>query len=305
MKNEWPSDHPWHKYKNLQNSEKLTIWLVFYKCWRRSLRRAKLQKNEFAYFKLYLMEIHARFYKKIILSGNFLTAEKLLMNSLLSRANENIRLLLDSMSPYNLIGFVSAIRSQIELNALINKYISDKSYHEKFIVLNQDRTKAKEMETVINIKTLIGKLDLEMIPYSSVYADLSLLLHPNPAMVPMYAQIQKGKSGTGMGHPNINWYFDRTIAESENSKNWFNDYMWSFLTFVQHFILLIDQLKNDFYLNDDEKMQHMGFIHANFLKVHQKEINDAVNNAMNKGEDVGDAVRRVYDEILKGDNRKI
>jgi hypothetical protein len=250
------------------------------------------------------MEIHARFYKKIILSGNYLTAEKLLMNSLLSRANENVRLLIGSMNPYNLIGFVSAIRSQIELNALINKYISDKSYHEKFIVLNQDRTKAKEMETVININTLIGKLDFDLIPYSSVYADLSLLLHPNPAMVSMYAQIKKGKSGTGVAHPNINWYFDRTIAETEISKEWFNNYLWNFLTYVQHFILLIDQLQNDFYLNDDEKNQHMGFVHAHFLKVHQEEIIGAANNALNKGEDVGDAVRRVYDEILKGDKRK-
>ncbi len=302
MFSEKPSNKSHYLYCGLNRPERLTIWLVYFTNWRNLVKRANLQKNEEEYFELYFKEIHSRYYKKVASTGSYLTSDRLIFNFLLSRANENVRLVLGSLNPYNLIGFVSAIRSQIELNALINKYITDKSYHEEFIKLNEDRTKVGELKTVINVNTLVRNLNNknEILPYEDIYNDLSRWLHPNPSLIGFYAQVKKGEKAQPWGRPRLNFYFDKTVANTDEANNWFNNYLWNFLTFMEHFIILIDDLKNEFYIDEKEKEDHLIFAHSAFLEKNKKRILDAANAAHREGRDVQEAINEVYTKILNG-----
>lgn len=133
MTDEIPANHPHYIFKNLKRIERWVINLVYFSVWRKYVKTAKLKINERKYFEHYFKELHVRYYLKVYQGGSYITADRLILNFLLSRVNENMRILLSSANPYIMAGFVSAIRSQIEINALANKYASDKSYHEKFI----------------------------------------------------------------------------------------------------------------------------------------------------------------------------
>jgi len=259
-----------------------------------------LERNERAYFKLYLKEIHARYYLRVVKGGSYVKTSRLILNFLISKANENVRALLLSLEPYNLTIFVQAIRSQIELNALINRYLEDSDYHQKHIVLNEDRSKVKEVETVINVNTLVAKLGDAILPYKSSYDELSLLLHPNPSAIKFYAQAEgtQTPNGTGIFRPKIKYYFDRTITPTEEYDEWFKDYIWLFLTFVEHNLILLDALKNDFFVNDHEKEQFEAFSLSEFIGVYKKEIIKAANNTFKNKEDISGAINREIQSIV-------
>lgn len=297
---EWPQDHEHCVFKHLSTPERLTISLVYFKTWRRLVNVRILKRNERAYFKHYLKEIHARYYLRVVKGANYVTTSRLILNFLISKANENVRAILLSLEPYNLTTFVQAIRSQIEVNALINKYIADADYHQKHIKLNEDRAKVKEVETVINVNTLVNKLGDNILPYKSSYDELSLLLHPNPSAIKFYAQAEGTPTpdGTGLFHPKIKYFFDKTITPTKEYDEWFNKYIWLFLTFVEHNLILIDSLKNDFFINEHEKEQFQAIALSEFIAIHRKEILNAANKASKNNEDIAEAVDREIQAIL-------
>lgn len=298
---EWPQDRGHYKFKRLSGSERVTISLVYFRKWRKIVNIGILQENERAYFKHYLKEIHARYYLRVVRGPNYVKTSRLILNFLISKANENIRAILVSLEPYNLTIFVQAIRSQIELNALINKYISDSDYHKKHITLNEDRSKVKEVETVVNINTLVSKMANSPLPYKSSYDELSLLLHPNPSAIRFYAQAE-GKhepDGTGIFQPKIKYAFDETITRTKKYDDWFRDYIWLFLTFIEHNLILLDSLENDFFVDDNEEKQFSAFAWSHLVSVYQNEIIRAANKASKNGEDVPEAVNNEIQSILK------
>ena len=304
---EWPQDSERYVFKRLALSERSVISLVYFRMWRRLVSVKALRSNERAYFKLYLKEIHARYYLKVIRGPSYVKVSRLILNFLISKANENIRAILLSLEPYNLTIFVHAIRSQVELNALLQKYIDNFDYHRKYITLNEDRSKVKEKETVININTLVSKMGDTPLPYSSSYNKLSLLLHPNPSAIKFYAQAE-GKptpSGTGIFQPKIKHYFDETITPTEIYNEWFRENIWLFLGFVEHYLVLIDSLENDFFVGDIEEEQFSAFGLAQLVSVHQKEILKAANSASINGEDIGRAVNKIIQDIINGKNDDI
>ena len=300
IQDEWPQDHDHYVYKHLSRLERLTISLVYFKTWRHIVNVGILRKNEKAYFKHYLKEIHARYYLRVVRGPNYVKTSRLILNFLISKANENIRAILLSLEPYNLTTFVQAIRSQIELNALINKYITDEDYHQKHIKLNEDRLKVNEVETVINVNTLVNKLGDEILPYKSSYDELSLLLHPNPSAIKFYAQAEGDATidGTRLFQPKIKFFFDKTITPTKKYDEWFNKYIWLFFRFVEQNLILIDSLKNEFFINDHEKEQFQAIALSEFIAVHRKEILNAVNKASKNNEDIAESVDREIQLIL-------
>ncbi|MBN2232850.1 MAG: hypothetical protein JW781_08545, partial [Deltaproteobacteria bacterium] len=109
---EWPQDNKNYLFKNLSTSERWTISLVYSQTWKKLVNIKNLKKNERAYFKLYFKEIHARYYLRVIQGHPYVNSSRIILNFLLSKANENLRALLSGLQSYNLTVFVHAIRSQ-------------------------------------------------------------------------------------------------------------------------------------------------------------------------------------------------
>lgn len=291
-----PQDRSYYIFKDLARVEKLTINLVYYKTWRKLVKSKNLEPSKQKYFELYFKEIHTRYYKRVVRGPNFIKASRLTLNFLFSRANENLRAILNSLRPYNLTTFVHAIRSQVELNALVQKFIQDPDYHKKNLTLNEDRAKQKELDTVININTLVQKLGESPLPYNKTYNELSLLLHPNPTALRFYAQAEGDPTTdkSGIFRPQIKYYFNETITPSESSNSWFDDYLWFFLSSVEHFIILTDSLENDFFLDEQEEKMFTNFAHASFVETHQREILKAIDRAVAEGSDPADRVKEIF-----------
>lgn len=292
-----PQDHPHYIFKDLNRVEKLTINLVYYKTWRKLVKLKYLSPSKQEYFELYFKEIHTRYYKRVVKGPNFVKASRLTLNFIFSRANENLRAILLSLTPYNLTTFVHAIRSQVELNALVHKFIQDADYHKKNLTLNENRAKQKEFDTVININTLVQKLGEDLLPYTKTYNDLSLLLHPNPTAIKFYAQAEgvPTNDNSGIFRPQIKHYFDKTITPTEQSKSWFDDYLWFFLSSIEHFIMLTDSLENDFFLDEQEERMFTLFAYSNLVEAHKSEILAAINQAVAEGIDPAKRVKEVFE----------
>jgi len=296
-----PSDKAHYQFKRLSAPEKLTIRIVYWKKWRRFVKRSRLSRNQAAFVKLYFYEIHTRYYHTVVKGGSYVTTPRLIRNFFLSKANENLRTVIASLLPYNLTAFVQGVRSQIEINALLYKFLKDPEYHKAHISLNEDRRLVKELKTTININTLVDGLDSSVIPYQAAYYSLSLLLHPNPSAIKFYAQAEGTATddGSGMFRPKIKYYFDKTVSHTETTSEWFSEQVWFTLTCVEHFLMLFDELKNEFYLNEHEKSQHSKFAMAQFVAAHEKEILRAFNEAHWSGEDPDQAVNQVIGQLLK------
>lgn len=297
---ETTENQDYHKYKNLAKSEKLTISIVYWKKWRKYVERSKLDKNKRIFFKIYFKEIHALYYLTVLKGSSYVTVDRLIKNFFLSRINENMRVILQSFNPLNLTSFIHGIRSQIETNALLNRFINDEEYFKKFILLNEDRSKVKELDTTININTLVKKIDNEHINYSEIYDELSLLLHPNPSAVSFYSQAEKTKEteGTKMAQPKLSHFFDETIIQSQSAKKWFDDHVWFFLTIIEHFLILYIDLQISFYINEEESKNHTNIALAEIISKHQKEILASVNQAVREGKNIEEAANDKIKEIL-------
>lgn len=300
-------DKEHYQFKRLRAAEKLTIRIVYWKKWRQFVTKTRLSKNQRQFTKLYFYEIHTRYYLTVVKGGAYITTSRLIRNFFLSKANENLRTVISALLPYNLTAFVHGIRSQIEVNALLYKFLKDPEYHKIHFSLNEDRTRVKELRTTININTLVSGLDSNLIPYQEIYDSLSLLLHPNPSAIKFYAQAEGAPTidGTGIFRPKIKYYFDKTVSHTESASDWFSSHVWIFLTCIEHFLILFDDLKNDFYLNDNEREQHTKFVMAEFIAKNQKQILRAVNDAKRKGEDpqavLNEAINRLM-EAKSGDS---
>jgi hypothetical protein len=294
-------DNEHYRFKRLRAVEKFTIGIVYWKTWRHLVTKTRLSKNQRQFTKLYFYEIHTRYYLTVVKGGQYVTASRLIRNFFLSKTNENLRTVISALLPYNLTAFVHGIRSQIEINALLFKFIKDPEYHQSHFSLNEDRTRVKELKTTINVNTLVNGLDSTLIPYQNIYDSLSLLLHPNPSAIKFYAQAEgtPTKDNTGIFSPKIKHFFDETVCHTESTSDWFSDHVWMFLTCIEHFLILFDDLKNEFYLNDHERKQHTTFVMAEFMAQHQKEILCAVNDAARTGEDPQTAINEAVNRLLK------
>lgn len=303
--NDWPVIQPHYIYPKLKLTERFIIANVYRKCWKSTVNSAKLKRNEKAYCKLYFKEIHSRYYKRVIKGPPFVTTSRLVLNFLISKANENLRAVLLAFRPYNLTVFTNAIRSQIELNALLNYFINDPDYHKEHLLFNEDRSKLKEQEaqgkqTVKNINTLVQKLDEEPLHYSSEYHKLSLLLHPNPSAIKFYAQAEPDPMSGSLNlyRPKLKFYFDKTIENTPHSEKWFQGYLWLFFSMMEHFLLLVDQLNNDFFVSKSEEEQFSTVAQLHYLSINEKAILKAANEALRRGEPPEEAVKKLYKEIL-------
>jgi hypothetical protein len=298
-----PKDQDHYLLKTLKRSERWTIKFVYRSRWQKIVRNKGLSNNQCKYFELYFKEIHVRHYLTVVSGGPYVTGARLIRNFFTSKANENLRAVLGALRPYNLTVFVQGIRSQIELNALLNKFIKDPAYHKQHLLLNEDRRRAKEVPTTININTLVDGLSSEVIPYQELYHELSLLLHPNPSAIMFYAQAERDPSPDAppIGRPNLSFYFTETISDTKNTEKWFSGEVWSFLTCVEHFLILFDMLKNEFHLNEKEREEHLNFSMAAIVGRHQKEILSALNKAERQNMDKQEAINEVFRHILKKD----
>jgi len=296
-----PKEQPHHILKSLKRSERWTIRLVYYKNWRKFVKNSRLSTNQSSHFKIYFHEVHARYYLTVVKGGAYVTVARLIKNFFLSKVNENLRAVLSSLEPYNLTAFVHGIRSQIEINALLNKFIKDPTYHEKYILLNEDRRRIKELPTTINVNTLVDGLDSDIIPYQEIYHSLSLLLHPNPSAVKFYAQAEPNspEGEAGIAKPGLSFYFFETIEHSASASKWFSQHVWAFLACIEHFLILFDAFKNEFHLDEDEKKQHYAFAMAEFVAANQKEILSALNKAAREGTDKQEAINKIFENLLK------
>lgn len=304
---EFPVDRPHYQYKKLKLPERVTIQIIYYDKWRRFVKQAKLSKDQAAYFKIYFQEIHARYYHKVVKGGSYVTGYRLIKNFLLSKANENIRAILQAQSPFNLTIFVHGLRSQIELNALLEKFLKDEEYLKKFIIMNDDRSKIKETDTVININTLVKKLDSTGLKYQKHYDDLSLLLHPNPTGVKFYAQAkgERTSDSSGMASPNIKFYFDETVSKTEDSTDWFKNNTWTFLSYVEHFLILFDELKDiPLFISESEEKQYCEIATMEAFMKNEKYFLKIANNAFRNKEDVGQAIQKGFSELFSNDKAK-
>lgn len=292
-------DH--YQFKRLRWAEKLTIRIVYWKKWRQLVTNSRLSKNQRQFAKLYFYEIHTRYYLTVVRGGAYVTVSRIIRNFFLAKANENLRTVNSSLLPYNLTAFIHGIRSQIEVNALLYKFLKDPEYHQRHFSLNEDRKRVKEFRTTININTLVDGLDTKVIPYQEIYHSLSLLLHPNPSAIRFYAQAEgtPTKGGTGIFRPKIKYYFNETVAHTESTSDWFSTHVWMFLTCLEHFLILFDDLKNDFYLNEQERVQHTEFMMAEFTARHQKEILRALNDAVRTGEDPQRAINETVNRLMR------
>ncbi len=295
-----PKDNAHYLLKTLKRSEQWTIKIVYHTQWRKFVTNKGLSANQVSYFKLYFQEVHARYYLTVIKGGVYVTGARLIRNYFLSKANENLRSVLGALRPYNLTVFVQGVRSQIELNALLNKFIKDPSYHKQHLLLNEDRKRVKEIPTTINVHTLVEALESDIIPYREMYHTLSLLLHPNPSAIKFYAQAEKDpfKDGPNIRRPNLSFYFVETIAETDATSKWFSNVVWSFLTCIEHFLILFDALKNEFHLNEDEEKEHNVFAMAEFMGHYKKEISHALNKAARENTDKQEVLNKVFEHLL-------
>lgn len=234
-------DKEHYKFKRLRAAEKLTIRLVYWRNWRKFVIKTRLSKNQRQYAKQYFYEIHTRYYLTVVKGGAYVTTARLIRNFFLSKASENLRTVISSLLPYNLTGFVHGIRSQIEINALLYKFLVDPDYHRSHFTLNEDRKRVKELKTTININTLVGGLKSDQIPYQDIYDSLSLLLHPNPSAMKFYAQAEgtPTKDGSGVFSPRIKYYFNETVSHTESTSAWFSNHTWLFFTCIEHFLVVI------------------------------------------------------------------
>jgi hypothetical protein len=291
---------PHHQFNKLNATEKLLIKFVYFKKWRQFLKRSKLPKSQKNHFEVYFKEIHAQYYTSVVRGARFVTTSRLIRNFLLSKVNENMRLVLQSYNPLNLTSYIQGLRSQIELNALLNKFIKDEEYLKKYILLNDDRSKVKEVETVLNVNTLVKSIDSDLIKYSDHYNKLSLLLHPNPSAIAFYAQAEKTieLEKTNVLSPRIKHYFDETIATTKSSTEWFYSHTWLFLTFIEHFLILYIELLNHFFVNPQEKEQFEVFAMAEIIGTHQKQILKSINDAVRDGRDINEELKETFDAIL-------
>ena len=269
------------KYSQLSTPEKLVISTTHYFYDRKFLRTAKLNKIEKQLFKKIFIELHVYFYFKIIKGPNYFKISRLIQNFLFLRVKENLRLVLFAYNPHNLTAFVHGIRSQIEINALLNRFTRENdSYFEEYFIRSEDR---KRDDRLINIQTLIDKMDNDVINYRELYDYLSNILHPNPSAVKLHTQATPSNSNFKSAFiPKISHYFAETFPNTSESKSWFGTYLLQFAISVIHFFELIEKLNKDFFINAEEKRD---FEILSMLQiVNQKEFLKYVNS--NKLEDI-------------------
>lgn len=161
-------------YRQLSASERLTILRTYFFSDRKLLRSAGLNKNEKKIFRKLFIELHVNFYLKIIKGPKYVKISRLILNFLFLRAKENLRLVLISYKPYNLTAFVHGIRSQIEINALLIRFIKDNDkYFEEYFSKSEER---KSIDKLINIQSLIDKMDDNIIDYRVLYMSYNAIM---------------------------------------------------------------------------------------------------------------------------------
>lgn len=279
--NEFPQRQEHHIFHTLKWIERFTIRQVYKKSWKKFVRTAGIAKNMEKFFEQYFLEIHTRYYKNIIQKSHFIKVEDLIRGFFLYKANESMRACLTSLNPYNITSFVQAIRTQIETTALLYKFCNDPEYYQNYLKLNEDRDpkKLKELDSVLNIITLVKQLDNTIIPYVDTYNYISSLLHPNPSAIRFYYQPDKTNI-ENVCSPHISFYFRETVVRTEKIDEWFDQHLWLFLTMMEHYLILFDKLTHTFFIDENEETNSYIFHMSHFVKENEKEILKIMNNNM-------------------------
>jgi hypothetical protein len=293
-------DKDTYKFKGLSGTEKSVIRITYWQNWRKLVNKSKLSKMQKKYAKLYFYEIHTRYYLTVVKGPSFVQTSRLVRNFFLSKVNEHLRAVISSIEPYNLTTFVHGLRSQIEINALLYKYLSDPDYHKNNLLLNENRNLVNELKTTVNVNTLVKKLKSENVDYQAVYDELSLLLHPNPSAIKFYGQAEGEPTadGTGVFTPRIKFYFNETITHTEQMSDWFSNKVMTFFLFLEEFLVNFDKLTNDFCINKIEEEHFENFTLAEFILKHEKEILKAFNederNRDGTQKNLNEAVSKIF-----------
>ena len=286
------------KHGSLKTSERILISNIYRKNDKKYVRKAKLTKTEKQLYKKLFIELHVSFYENIIQGPNYIKVSRLVLNFLYLRAKENLRLVLSSYRPYNLTAFVHGIRSQVEINALLNRFIKENDkYFEEYFHRSEDR---QSENPLINILTLINKLNHEVLDYRKFYDSLSNILHPNPTAVKMHVQAKPDKNSMNRFHnPWISFYFDRTFPRTQESARWFKEHLNVFALLVIDFIETINKLEKDFFINEKEERD---FNMLAMLEItNQKDFLNYANKQIKEGKEVD---LKEYFEILEKRSKK-
>lgn len=239
-------------YQSLQKSERASILMNYFFNDRKYISNSGLKREEKQLLKKLFIELHTSFYTKIIRGPKYIKTSRIILHFLYLRTKENLRLILFSSKPYNLNGFIHGIRSQIEINALLNKFLKeDDKYFEEYFLKSEDR---KDENRLLNVLTLIDHMGDQVVSYRKLYEQLSNILHPNPTAVKLHTQATPSSSNIkSLYNPWMSFYFNETYPNSLISQQWFNLHLEPFTMMVIHFLELIKKLDKDFFISHGEE----------------------------------------------------
>lgn len=289
----------WYRFEQLKFTERLLIQLVYWRSWRRHVKRSNIPAALQAETQRRFHEIHVRYYEKVVRGPKYISIGRLTANLLTCRTNENMRTVLSALHPLNLSAFVHGIRSQIELNALTANFVRKPDLWNEFVTMNDDRKKKEATNTVTNINTLVSKLGPEI---EQLYHDLSLLLHPNPTALRFYAQAEKTNPNATYAELNLNVYFDKTLTANPATNAWFLDRFETFLFLVDWFLIYFDSLPGVEIDMDKEgkafeQAATAAYIHTLASNTHK--FTAAMNKAHRQGKNPENAIAEVVNDLFK------
>lgn len=289
----------WYRFDQLRFTERFLIQLVYWRSWRRLVKRSNVPAALQADTQRRFHEIHVRFYEKVVRGPEYVSIGRLTAKFLTSRANENMRTVLCALHPFNLSAFVHGIRSQIELNALTANFVRKPELWNEFVTMNDDRRNKEAANTVTNINTLVSKLGDEI---ERLYHDLSLLLHPNPTALRFYVQAEKKNPSINYAELTLNVFFNKTVEANSISNAWFLSRFETFLFLVDWFLIYFDSLPGvEIDTNKEGKAFDQAamanYIHTLASNTHK--FTDALNKAHRQGKDPEKAIAEVVDDLFK------
>lgn len=289
----------WYRFEQLKSTERFLIRIVYWRAWRRLVKRSNVPAALQVDTQRRFHEIHVRFYEKVVQGPKYVSIGRLTANFLICRANENMRTVLCALHPLNLSAFVHGIRSQIELIALTANFVRKPELWNEFVTMNDDRRNKEATNTVTNINTLVSKLGDEI---EQLYHDLSLLLHPNPTALRFYAQAEKVNPNVNYAELTLNVFFEKTVAANPIANTWFLDRFETFLFLVDWFLIYFDSLPGVGIDADKEgkafeQAATATYIHTLASNTHK--FTDALNKAHRQGKDPEKAIAEVVDDLFK------
>lgn len=223
------------------------------------------------------------------------------MNFFLSRTQECLRVICLSLKNDIRTSILSAIRSQIEINAFVFYLINNHEYAKAVLDKKEDREKDKgHPELMVNALTTVNRISKNWPNYKEDYDTVSKLMHPNPSAIILTGNLRKGDGQ--YSRSKIDKYFVNTWcldAEGKNEKlNWTGMY----LGYIGHFFDLFDSLpdpKKIYTDRDKEMLATFNFIATINERLRSDEV---LREKLAKG---GVDEAEVFEQWLKEQEKKI